>query len=195
MSNHTNNKTIVISGCPASGKTYTASLLSKQLNIPAISKDFFKESLFDSLGFKDRHFSVEMGKASYKLLLKTASLLSEQQYSFIIENAFFAGSEDSILNSLKSSQIIQVWCDAPIDVLIKRFKERSQNGSRHPGHVDLSNIKETKDKILSNTYVPLKLSAPLINLPTTNFDSSDYIDTLDLIFNEYAKSIVPNNLS
>lgn len=184
---NSNGKVIVISGCPASGKTYTASLLSKKLGIPTISKDLFKESLFDSLGFKDRQFSVEIGRASYELLLKTADLLSEQKYSFIMENSFFSGSEEGVLPSLRCQKIIQVWCYAPVDILIKRFIKRSEDGSRHPGHVDSNNIKEVKKKILSNTYAPLNLPAPLIELPTADFNSLDYINTYNLVLQEYAK--------
>ena len=134
MPNRTDGKVIVINGCPASGKTYTADLLSKELCIPVISKDFFKESLFDSLGFHDRQFSIAIGKASYELLLKTSKLLTEQKCSFIIENAFFSKSEDEVLDSLNCHKIIQVWCHAPVSVLVERFVKRSLDGSRHPGH-------------------------------------------------------------
>ena len=187
MSNRTNGKVIVINGCPASGKTYTATLLSHKLCIPVISKDFFKESLFDSLGFQDRQFSVAIGKASYELLLKTAKLLTEQKYSFIIENAFFSKSEDEVLDSFNLHKIIQVWCHAPVDVLVERFTKRARDGSRHSGHVDANNLKEVEKKILSNTYEPLKLPGLLINLPTADFNSSDYTKTCDLILQEYAR--------
>lgn len=185
MLDRNNGKIIVIGGCPASGKTYTASLLGSQLNIPVVSKDFFKESLFDSLGFKDRQFSVVIGRASYELLLKTANLLSQQQYSFIIENSFFSGSEEHILASLNNQNIIQVWCFAPVHVLLERFIKRAKDGSRHPGHSDSNNIEETKKKILANTYVPLQLAAPLIAVPTTNFNSLDYINAINAVIDEY----------
>ena len=189
MSSRINGKVIVINGCPASGKTYTASLLSNQLGIPVISKDLFKESLFDSLGFKDRQFSIEIGKASYELLLKVTTLLSQQKYSFIMENSFFSGSEERILTSLNCQEIIQVWCYAPVDILIERFTRRSLDGSRHPGHVDSKNVKEIENKILSNVYTPLKLLTPLIYLPSSDFNSSEYIETIDLIVQEYTKPL------
>ena len=189
MSKRINGKVIVVNGCPASGKTYTANLLSSRLCIPIISKDFFKESLFDSLGFEDRQFSMAIGKASYKLLLETAKLLAKQKYSFILENAFFSKSEDEILNSLNCHKIIQVWCHAPIDVLVERFVKRALDGSRHPGHVDSNNAKEIENKILSDTYAPLKLPAPSIYLPTSNFNYSDYINIFDSVIQEYEKPL------
>ena len=187
MPNRTDGKVIVINGCPASGKTYTADLLSKELCIPVISKDFFKESLFDSLGFHDRQFSIAIGKASYELLLRTAKLFAEQKYSFILENAFFSNSEDEILDCLNCCKIIQVWCHAPIDTLLERFTKRSLDGSRHPGHVDSNNIKEIEKKILSNTYAPLELEVPLIYIPTSDFNSSDYINSFNSVVREYVK--------
>lgn len=180
-------KVIIINGCPASGKTYTAKLLSNKLNIPIISKDFFKESLFDSLGFKDRQFSIKLGNASYELLLKTARLLAEQKYSFIMENSFFSGSEEHIITALPGQRIIQIWCDAPLSILLERFTKRAANGSRHPGHVDANNIKEVKEKILANTYKPLELPAPLIYLSTADFNSLNYINVCDRALQQYAK--------
>ena len=187
MSDRSDGRVIIMNGCPASGKTYIAGLLSKKLDIPVISKDFFKESLFDSLGFSDRQFSMAIGKASYELLLKTAKLLTEQKCSFVMENAFFARSEAEILDSLNGRKIIQVWCHAPTDLLIKRFSRRSVDGSRHPGHVDSNSVKEIEKKILSNTYAPLEIAAPLIYVPTSDFDSSDYIDSVDSVVREYKK--------
>ena len=189
MSEQISDKVIIVNGCPASGKTYTANLLSSKLCIPVVSKDFFKESLFDSLGFKDRQFSVEIGKASYKLLLQTAQLLTEHKCSFILENAFFSKSENEILNSLNCHRIIQVWCHAPVNLLVERFIKRSLDGSRHPGHVDSNNAREIKSKILSNTYTPLNLPAPLIYLPTSDFNSSDYINTFNSVIQEYEKPL------
>lgn len=187
MSERISGKVIIVNGCPASGKTYTANLLSKKLSIPVISKDFFKESLFDSLGFEDRQFSAKIGKASYKLLLKTAKLLAQQKYSFILENAFFSKSEDEVLSSLNYHKIIQIWCHTPVEMLIERFVERALDGSRHPGHADSNNVKEIEQKILSNTYAPLKLPAPLIYLPTSDFNRSNYINAFNSVIQEYAK--------
>jgi len=45
---------IILSGIPGSGKTTFSDYLSKELGIPAISKDFIKEILFDDLGFQSR---------------------------------------------------------------------------------------------------------------------------------------------
>ena len=55
---------ILVSGSPAAGKTTIATLLSKKLKIPLISKDTIKEILFDSIGIQDRNFSKLLGKAS-----------------------------------------------------------------------------------------------------------------------------------
>jgi 2-phosphoglycerate kinase len=41
---------ILVSGAPGTGKTTVANALATRLQIPTVSKDAIKESLFESLG-------------------------------------------------------------------------------------------------------------------------------------------------
>ena len=52
---------IVVTGAPCAGKTTLARRIAETFRLPLIAKDDIKESLFDSLGWKDREWSKQLG--------------------------------------------------------------------------------------------------------------------------------------
>ena len=66
---------VLISGAPGTGKTTMGRHLATGLRIPYLGKDLIKESLFDSLGTKDREWSVKLGIASIEKLEGSANVL------------------------------------------------------------------------------------------------------------------------
>ena len=62
------SKVIIISGLPCTGKTTLGHKIAKRYNLPFISKDAVKESLFDSLGCDTREWSKRLGQATYPIL-------------------------------------------------------------------------------------------------------------------------------
>jgi hypothetical protein len=58
---------LIVSGPPASGKTTIGRPLARALALPFLSKDLFKEILFDSLASSDREWSRRIGLASMQL--------------------------------------------------------------------------------------------------------------------------------
>ena len=48
---------VIITGPPASGKSMLGRELARRLALPLLSKDLFKEVLFDQLGWSDREWS------------------------------------------------------------------------------------------------------------------------------------------
>lgn len=67
-----NQLLILITGHPCTGKTTLGKRLAEELNLPFVSKDDFKELLFDTLGWKDREWSKKLGTASYTILYHVA---------------------------------------------------------------------------------------------------------------------------
>ena len=59
---------IVVTGRPAAGKSTLAKWLSQKLKLPLVSKDSIREELFDRLGWKDRKWAQELGKASVDMM-------------------------------------------------------------------------------------------------------------------------------
>lgn len=45
---------ILVSGPPASGKSYLARLFAERLTLPLYSRDAIKETLFDTLGWSEK---------------------------------------------------------------------------------------------------------------------------------------------
>jgi predicted kinase len=79
---------IVISGLPCTGKTTLGRKIAKEFLLPFVSRDDIKESLFDSLGWKDREWSKKLGAASYKLLYYFVESQACIGNSIIVESNF-----------------------------------------------------------------------------------------------------------
>ncbi len=59
---------IIVTGRPAAGKSTLAKWLSQELKLPLVSKDSIREELFNRLGWKDRKWAQELGKASVDMM-------------------------------------------------------------------------------------------------------------------------------
>jgi len=66
-------------------KINTRKKIAEEFHIPLLARDELKESLFDSLGIKDREWSKKLGVASFKLLYKLIEVLLKSNTNFIIE--------------------------------------------------------------------------------------------------------------
>ena len=105
------SKVIVVSGPPAAGKTTLTQSLQRDLGLPILAKDDIKESLFDSLGYSDRAYSMKIGKAAFELQFKLANELVANNVSFILETAFFYDSSADIAKAVAGADVLQVWCN------------------------------------------------------------------------------------
>ena len=144
-------RVIIITGLPASGKTTIGKELAGRMNIPFISKDDIKESLFDGLGWKDREWSKKVGLISYDLLYYFVEALLKASASFVLESNFKPEFDNLKVAALKEKygfEVVQILCKADGEVLFERFKNRSASGSRHPGHDDITNDDEFKSALL-----------------------------------------------
>ena len=59
---------VIVTGRPAAGKSTLAKRLSQELMLPLVSKDDIREELFDRLGWKDRKWAQDLGKASIDMM-------------------------------------------------------------------------------------------------------------------------------
>ncbi|MBU1033248.1 ATP-binding protein [Patescibacteria group bacterium] len=176
------NLLIIISGHPCTGKTTLSRKISNKLKLPLISKDDIKESLFDSLGVKDREWSRKLGIASFDLMYQFIETLLLGNTSFIVETPLkpeFDNEKFLNLQRKHDFEVLQIICNTDDAVLFERFKKRTESGERHPGHVDDQNYDMFKDGLLKDKHEPLNISGEIIEIDTTNFNSIDY----DAIFN------------
>jgi predicted kinase len=168
---------LVITGAPASGKTTIGKRLAADLGVPFLSKDLFKEILFQQLGWSDREWSQRLGLASMHLLFTTAEELLKVGQSVALESNFYPRWDTEPLRDLQSRygcRVVQVMCSAPGEVLWQRFVDRNVSGERHPGHVDLTRMDELRPIIAEAPWPTLELDGPLLTVDTSDFEKMDY---------------------
>ena len=168
MSDRDRATLVIVGGAPASGKSALSRRLSSDLRIPVFSKDDFKETLFDGLGYSDREWSRRLGEASHALLVLSLRQLVASGVSCIVESTF-RPDDARLFEDIRESysvEILQVFCLAPLVEICERFRQRASDGSRHPGHRDESNYEELIHLIESGEFAPLEIGGQLIEINT-----------------------------
>src|SRR5262249_20202092 len=130
---------LIITGPPASGKSTLGRQLARRLGLALLSKDLFKEVLFDELGWSDRQWSRRLGSASMALLFRSAFALLEADQSVALEANFYPEWDTAPLRQLterSGCRFVQVVCTASTRTLVERYRTRSLTGERHPGHTE-----------------------------------------------------------
>jgi len=172
---------IIVTGRPATGKSTLAKWLSQELKIPLVSKDSIREELFDRLGWKDRKWAQELGKASVDMMFYFAQAELEVGHSIIMDNSFYPPVSNSRFQALKEkyhTESIQIVCDSDRETLFQRFKSRADSGNRHPGHGDHDVLEELYANLADTSSPILEIGGSVIEVDTTDFVKVDYQEIL-----------------
>jgi predicted kinase len=170
---------LVVTGPPASGKSFIAGELSRRLALPLIAKDGIKEVLYDSLGVGDRAWSRRLGGATYALMLDMLGRQLEVGRPCVVEGTFatdIANVRFAELGQRWPFVALQIFCLAPHAVLVARYAQRAP--ARHPGHVDAAIVDGLADQLGSGVWEPLELPGRLMKLDTRDFEALD-MDALE----------------
>jgi predicted kinase len=153
---------ILVTGAPAAGKSTLARALAQDLDLPLLSKDEIKESLFETLGVGDVEWSRRLGAAAMEILMLTAREVT----SVIIECNFNPNYASRITDLARP--VIEVFCRVSPDVATRRFASRI----RHEGHRDAERLREVESWIAS--------ARPLGLGPVLEVDTSAPLDRHDV---------------
>lgn len=158
---------IIVNGPPASGKSTLAEEIAGELRLPFLSKDALKEELYDSLGKIERTISRALGETSMKLMYSVARRILRAGGGVVIEANFYHGiSEKDLSRLIAISTAVMVHCSAPAEVLTQRYAERADSGERHPVHDDSHRLGDLEKELKAETYDPLDLGIPLLQIDT-----------------------------
>jgi len=158
---------VVVSGPPATGKTTLAIRLGRELGLPVISKDGFKEALFDTLGTGDLAWSQRLGGAAYALLYRTAAGLLAAGGGVLVEANFSRGMAEAELHRIgEGARAVVIHLSCAREAIAARYASRASTG-RHPGHEDGRYAGGVLADLDAGRYEPLSLGWPLLRVDAT----------------------------
>jgi hypothetical protein len=141
-------------------------------------RDDIKDTIFDSLGWSDRAWSMRVGAASYELLYLFAERMLSAGVSLILESNFDrerSGERLRTLRALRPCEFVEINCSAEPSVLARRFRDRWESGGRHPGHTDVFTDEGVFLSALSQRdFAPVGIGGSVVEVDTTDPDKIDW---------------------
>ena len=172
---------VVVTGPPASGKTTVAEQLAERLGVAFLSKDTFKEVLYDYMGSGDA-LEERVDGAALAAVLRVADATLTRDVPFIIESNFDARSDLGPVRALaerRAARLVQVHCSRPTESLLREFAERAASGRRHPGHGDEpGDVDEIRADLEAGRWEPLDLPGELVRV---DLDADGVEEILDRV--------------
>jgi predicted kinase len=163
----------VVSGPPASGKTFLCDAIAARVAIPVVSKDAIKEALFDSLGTADLAWSRRLGVASFEVMYRVLEAQLRARAPLLLEGNFAPEEARAELRRLRARyafSVLELHCTAPEETLAARYAGRA--GSRHPGHLDALRAADIGAVVDARRNGPVALGDVVV-VDTARFDAVD----------------------
>ena len=130
---------LLVGGPPGCGKTTLARRLGRALGLPVLSKDDFKESLYETIGAPDRAASATLGLAAIHLLYGTGARLLDSGPGVILEFNFYPGLAEPELAPLRArARGAQLLCGGDPETIVTalhrpRRPRRAPSRAPRPG--------------------------------------------------------------
>lgn len=174
---------VVITGPPCAGKSTLAAALAARQRWPLLTKDGYKEQVFERLGVGDRAWSRLVSLLAWDLLLAEAARLLGAGANAVLEGNFREPQRRALasLAAASGARLVEVRVTARAEVLLQRYRERADRGQRHPGHVDLEALPEVEREILgAATATPTALGGAALDWDTTaGFETGPLLAVLE----------------
>ena len=173
---------LVLTGPPCAGKSTLAAPLAATLRWPLLSKDDYKERIFDHLGIGDRAWSRRVSDLAWVLLIREARTLLVAGACCIVEGNLRAPQRRALTDGgwpssgVTRPTFMEIRCEARPEVLMARYRARIAAGQRHPGHVDLQALTEIEAELATSREATL----PPLGGELLHWDTSEGFSTVDL---------------
>jgi predicted kinase len=162
---------IVVTGRPASGKTTLANLLSRELNLPLLSRDELKQGYITTTGVAHDQTDQSVDKHIYETFFNTTELLLTGGISIIVEAAFQHKLWAAKLSQyLDKADVKIVICDTSPELAKARFNKRlleHPDRKRFHGDAHLTSGGE-KAAALIEHYENVSVDAPTLLVDTSD---------------------------
>lgn len=156
---------ILVSGPPGSGKTTLARPLAARLGFALLSKDDIKEALFTAMEGPpgDLEFSRRIGAAAMEVLWSLAPrcLAVVLEANFRTQSAYEREKVAELMAGA-GTRMIEIYCRVPREEASRRFAERAQVERHHPAHA----LAEMAPERMAEYEEPFALS-PVIEVDTS----------------------------
>jgi predicted kinase len=160
---------IIISGPPGAGKTTLARDISHQLGLPMLSKDMFKEAIYDHLPGVDTSDAHRLGIASVGMMYAFARQQLENGIGVVLESTFDRGkAEEDVAPLLDLARAVIVHCSAPDELILERYEERAGDPDRHDVHRDEEHVDALEQDLAAGIYEPMDIDVPTIEVDMTD---------------------------
>ena len=151
---------VVVSGPPGSGKTTTATVLARRLELPLVAKDTIKDALMSAVPVADVDESRLLGRAAVTAMLAVAA---DSPIGAVLDCNFH---RSAALNDLRRlpGRVVEVFCRCEQDRAWERFQARAAD--RHAGHFDAA--RSIDDLYHDDVTEPVAGGWPVVQLDTNS---------------------------
>jgi predicted kinase len=133
--------------------------------VPFVSKDTFKERLYETFG-SGEELQARIDEAGLAILFSVVESQLREGVSVAAESNFDANSDVEPFRRLVEEHgvaVVQVHIGGEVDELVTKFVRRATEGDRHPGHGDEpEDADELRAKLESGLWEPLDLPGLLV---------------------------------
>jgi predicted kinase len=139
--------------------------LAKRLKVPFVSKDIFKERLYEAFG-SGEELEERIDAAALAILFSVVESQLAEGVSVAAESNFDAESDTEPFRRLadeRDVEIVQIHIGGEAEALVAKFVRRAESGKRHPGHGDdAGDAGELRAKLEAGLWAPLQLPGTLV---------------------------------
>lgn len=160
---------MVIGGAPGVGKSTLGRRLGRELEFPFLSKDGFKEALYDAVRPSDRAAAKTLGSPAYHVMYHALSCLLDSGIGAVLESNFVRGlSEPELRPFLTRTRAVLLLCSTSPAIAGQRYAERALRGERHWGHHDDPDVGTGIAAMPDLGVYDVELDVPTLRVDTTD---------------------------